>query len=65
MELVEVTIDYIQNNEKIFKTENLSFNDLEPGETVTIKAPKSPRGTKITTHMQIINVRQQDPAPSN
>jgi hypothetical protein len=30
--MVEVIIDYIQNNEKVFKTETLSFNDLESGE---------------------------------
>lgn len=65
IEMVEVTIDYIQNNEKVFKTESLSFNDLEPGEALTIKAPKSSRGTKITTHMHIINVNQPDPASSN
>jgi hypothetical protein len=29
MDLVSVNIDYIQNNEKIFKTEHISFNDLE------------------------------------
>jgi hypothetical protein len=65
IKMVEVTIDYIQNNEKVFKTETLSFNDLEPGEALTIKAPKSSRGTKITTHMHIINVNQPDPASSN
>ena len=35
IDLVVVNIQYIQNNDKIFKTEDLSFNDLQPGETVT------------------------------
>jgi hypothetical protein len=65
MNLVVVSIDYVQNNEKIFKTETLSFTDLEPGETVTMKAPKSPRGTKITTHIQLFNSRQPDQGNSN
>jgi hypothetical protein len=64
IEMLEVSIDYIQNNEKIFKTETLSFNDLEPGEVLTLKAPKSNRGTKITTHLHIISVHQPDPGSS-
>jgi hypothetical protein len=65
MDLVVITIEYIQNNEKIFKTENLSFNDLESGETVTIKAPKSSRGIKITAHIHIVNSRQLDLSYTN
>jgi hypothetical protein len=65
IEMVEVTIDYIQNNDKVFKTETLSFNDLEPGEALTVKAPKSPRGTKITSQIHIVKVHQQDAGSSN
>jgi uncharacterized protein YneF (UPF0154 family) len=65
MDLIVVSIDYIQNNEKIFKTEILSFNDLAPGETVTIKAPKSARGTKIATHIRTVNSRQPETSSSN
>jgi hypothetical protein len=60
MDLVVVNIDYIQNNEKIFKSELISFNDLEAGETVTIRAPKSPRGVKVSTRIHVINSRQID-----
>lgn len=60
MDMVIVNIDYIQNNEKVFKTESLSFTELEPGETVTIKAPKSPRGVKIRTRLHLVNSRQLD-----
>ena len=65
IEMVEVIIDYVQNNEKVFKTETISFNDLEPGEVLTMKAPKSSRGTKIATRIHVMNVHQPDPAPSN
>jgi hypothetical protein len=65
MGLVVVSIDYIQNNEKIFKTESLSFSDLEPGETVTMKAPKSARGIKISTHIHIDNARKPELGYSN
>jgi hypothetical protein len=65
MDQILIDIDYIQNNDKIFKTESLSFNNLEPGETVTIKAPKSPRGIKIATRIRLINLRQPDLSSSN
>jgi hypothetical protein len=65
MDQVIIDIDYIQNNEKIFKTESLSFNDLEPGETITMKAPKSPRGIKIAAHIHVANSRQPDLSTSN
>jgi hypothetical protein len=65
MDLVIVKVDYIQNNEKVFKTENLSFNDLEPGESVTIKAPKSPRGVKIATRLHVVNSSEIDLNYSN
>jgi hypothetical protein len=65
LDLVEINIEYIQNNEKIFKTESLSFDDLEPGETVTLKAPKSPRGIKISARIHLVNAHQPDPGYSN
>jgi hypothetical protein len=60
LDLVVVSIQYIQNNEKIYKTEELSFFDIEPGETVTEKAPKSSRGTKISQRISVINSLQID-----
>ncbi len=65
MNQVVVGIDYIQTNEKVYKTETITFNDLEPGETVTMKAPKSPRGVKIVTRINLVNSRQLDPGTSN
>ena len=60
MDLVVVNVQYIQNNDKVFKSEPLTFTDLEPGETVSLKAPRSPRGTKIATHIHIVNIHQLD-----
>jgi hypothetical protein len=60
MDLVAVTISYIQSNDKVFKTEDIIFNDLEPGETLTEKAPKSPRGVKITTRIRQITCHKLD-----
>jgi hypothetical protein len=65
MDLVIINVDYIQNNDKIFKTESVTLNDLEPGEAVTIKAPKSSRGVKIATRIHILNSRQIDLSYSN
>jgi uncharacterized protein YneF (UPF0154 family) len=65
MNQVVVSVDYIQSNEKVYKTESLTFNDLEPGETVTLKAPKSPRGIKIMTRINLVNNRQFDAVTPN
>jgi hypothetical protein len=65
MDQVIISIDYIQNNEKIFKTENICFTGLEPGETVTMRAPKSPRGVKVVTHIRIVNSAIPDTSYSN
>jgi hypothetical protein len=65
LDLVVVHIDYVQSNEKIFKTESLSFTDLQPGETVTLKAPKSTRGVRINTRIELVNSRQLDLSSSN
>ena len=58
MDLIVVSIDYILHNKKVFKTENLSFNNLAPGITATASAPKSARGVKITYRLTIANSRE-------
>jgi hypothetical protein len=65
IDLVEVDVQYVQNNDKIYKTEKLFFNDLEPGESVTEKSPKSPRGTKIVTRIRQISAHKMDLSFSN
>lgn len=65
MDLVVVAIDYILHNKKIFKTENLSFHDIAPGETATVTAPKSSRGVNITYRLTVANSQQIGMAYSN
>ena len=60
IDLVVVDVQYIQNNDKVFKTEKLVFNDLEPGESVTEKSPKSPRGTTVVTRIRQITAHKMD-----
>ncbi len=60
MDQITVTIAYIQTNDKVFKTEDVVFSDLEPGETLTEKAPKSPRGVKITARIRQISSHKLD-----
>jgi hypothetical protein len=60
IDLVVVDVQYIQNNDKVFKTEKLVFNDLEPGESLTEKSPKSPRGTKVLTRIRQITAHKMD-----
>ena len=60
MDQVIVKIDYIQSNNKIYKSESIAFNDIQPGETVSVKAPKSSRGTKISSSIHSIISRKLD-----
>ncbi len=65
MDLVVVAVDYVLHNNKVFKTENLSFRNLASGTTVTAEAPKSPRGVKITYRLTIADAQQIDMSYSN
>jgi hypothetical protein len=58
LEVVEVELQYIQANDKVFKTEKLSFRDVAAGAQMTIPAPKSSRGVKIVSHIVKINSRE-------
>jgi hypothetical protein len=63
LDVVEVEVQYIQANDKIFKTEKISFKDIAPGSHVTITAPKSSRGVKVIS--KIISINPKEPALSN
>lgn len=63
LESVEVEVDYIQANNKIFKTEKILFKDVSAGSRATIEAPSSNRGVKVTS--RIIKVNAKDTALSN
>lgn len=55
---VQVEIDYILANKKIYKTETLLFKDIQAGTQVTVDAPASSRGVKINTRIVKINAKE-------
>jgi len=58
LESVEVEIDYIQANNKVFKTEKLLFKDISAGAQATIEAPPSNRGVKTAGRIIKINAKE-------
>jgi len=58
LESVEVEVDYIQANNKIYKTEKILFKDIAAGARVTIDAPASTRGVKITSRITKVNPKE-------
>jgi hypothetical protein len=58
LDLVIVEVRYLQANKKIFKTENIYYHNINPGESLMQEAPKSPRGIKIETRITVINSRE-------
>ena len=58
IESVEVEIDYIQANNKIYKTEKLLFKDISAGSKATIDAPSSNRGVKINSRIIKVNAKE-------
>ena len=58
LESVEIEIDYIQANDKVFKTEKLLFKDIPAGTQATIEAPSSSRGVKLSTRIIKINAKE-------
>ena len=47
LETVDVELQYIQANDKVFKTEKLSFRDVGAGTQMTSALPKAPAGLKF------------------
>jgi hypothetical protein len=58
LESVEVEVDYIQANNKIFKTEKILFKDISAGAQTTLDAPSSSRGVKIISRIIKVNPRE-------
>lgn len=58
LESVEVEVDYIQANNKIFKTERLLFKEIGAGSQATLDAPPSTRGIKINSRIIKINTKE-------
>lgn len=44
---VSVKVSYILDNGRVFKAEQMTFEDIEPQSTKRLNAPDSPRGTKV------------------
>lgn len=63
LESVEVAIDYIQANNKIYKTEKLLFSNVSAGAQATLDAPASSRGVKVIS--RIIKISAKEAALSN
>jgi len=55
IDLVAAEVQYIQANNKVFKTENLYFRNIGPGSSVLQEAPKSSRGVKVQYKITVIN----------
>lgn len=58
IESVEVEVNYIQANDKVYKTEKILFKDIAAGSRATIEAPASSRGVKISSRILKINARE-------
>ncbi|MFM7838540.1 MAG: hypothetical protein ACKO6K_03150, partial [Chitinophagaceae bacterium] len=51
---VLVEVEYLLPNERVFKTESLSFRNLSSNGSQTLDAPKSSRGIKIRYRVRSI-----------
>jgi hypothetical protein len=55
---VTVEVQYILSNGKLYKTETLSFQNIQSSSSLILKAPKSSRGAKI--EYRIISVKSKE-----
>jgi hypothetical protein len=53
--LVVVQVEYLKANKEVFKTENLYFRDLAANSSLTLDAPRSSRGNKVSYKVTLIN----------
>jgi len=58
LDLVMVEVQYVQANKKVFKTENIYYKNVRPGEAMMQEAPKSSRGVKIQYKVTLINSKE-------
>jgi hypothetical protein len=58
LDLVVVSISYIQANKKTYKTENLYFRGIGPGSALMLEAPKSSRGINVEYKITSINSKE-------
>jgi hypothetical protein len=62
LESVTVEVNYIQANNKTFKSEAVIFKNVPAGGQLTIDAPSSPRGVKIAA--KVIKIEPREPLPN-
>ena len=55
LNLVVVQVDYLKVNKEVFKTENIYFRDVAANSEVTVEAPRSTRGNKVSYKVTMIN----------
>lgn len=48
-ETVEVAVEYVQANKKVYKREIIYFKDVRAGQQLILNAPKSTRGIKVVS----------------
>ncbi|HVM89851.1 MAG TPA: hypothetical protein VMT76_16815 [Puia sp.] len=58
LDLVMVEVQYVQANKKVYKTENLYYHNVRPGESIMQEAPRSPRGVKVNYKVALINSKE-------
>ena len=58
LDLVVVSVSYIQANKKIYKTETLYFRGIGPGSALMLEAPKSSRGINVQYKVTSINSKE-------
>jgi hypothetical protein len=55
LNLVVVQVEYLKPNKEVFKTENLYFRDIAANGSITLEAPRSSRGNKVSYKVTLIN----------
>lgn len=58
LDVVEVEVMYIQANDKVYKTETIAFKDVAAGAQITLNAPKSTRGIKVTSKIVKVSAKE-------
>ena len=58
LDIVMVEVQYVQANKKVFKTENIYYRNIRPGESIMQEVPKSSRGIKIQYRVALINSKE-------
>jgi hypothetical protein len=62
-EKVEILIEYLQANKKVFKSETLLIKDVKAGQQMVVDAPKSPRGIKVVSKLVKATLKQSSGSP--